>query len=274
MKVEISIDRETKVYELQTIAEFAATLAARKASEEGYPAVAPAPSFLAPAPKPNISEDKKKFENLTKDIPGVKSEETVIDSSNEANKAEVIVDNKSAVEEVFDGNEEAKKAVTEMSEKELAAMPTDKLVKILVEVYNVDPSDYPGKNTNAKLRRLLMSASKGELEAPTQEAEEQTVEETKAEETKAEETKAEETKAEAANDKVAEAAGEMPFEKEIAEKPEEKVVTIDMCRDEARIKIKKDREAVLKVFKSCGCSTFATLREADYAKFYEAVKAI
>jgi hypothetical protein len=264
MKVEISIDRETKVYELQTIAEFAATLAARKASEEGYPAVAPAPSSLAPAPKPNISEDKKKFENLTKDIPGVKSEETVIDSSNEANKAEVIVDNKSAAEEVFEGNEEAKKAVTEMSEKELAAMPTDKLVKILVEVYNVDPSDYPGKNTNAKLRRLLMSASKGELEAPTQEAEEQTVEE----------TKAEETKAEAANDKVAEAAGEMPFDKEIAEKPEEKVVTIDMCRDEARIKIKKDREAVLKVFKSCGCSTFATLREADYAKFYEAVKAI
>lgn len=259
MKVEISIDRETKVYELQTIAEFAATLAARKASEEGYPAVAPAPSSLAPAPKPNISEDKKKFENLTKDIPGVKSEETVIDSSNEANKAEVIVDNKSAVEEVFEGNEEAKKAVTEMSEKELTAMPTDKLVKILVEVYNVDPSDYPGKNTNAKLRRLLMSASKGELEAPTQEAEEQTVEE---------------TKAEAANDKVAEAAGEMPFDKEIAEKPEEKVVTIDMCRDEARIKIKKDREAVLKVFKSCGCSTFATLREADYAKFYEAVKAI
>jgi hypothetical protein len=259
MKVEISIDRETKVYELQTIAEFAATLAARKASEEGYPAVAPAPASLAPAPKPNISEDKKKFENLTKDIPGVKSEETVIDSSNEANKAEVIVDNKSAVEEVFEGNEEAKKAVTEMSEKELAAMPTDKLVKILVEVYNVDPSDYPGKNTNAKLRRLLMSASKGELEAPTQEAEEQTVEE---------------TKAEAANDKVAEAAGEMPFDKEIAEKPEEKVVTIDMCRDEARIKIKKDREAVLKVFKSCGCSTFATLREADYAKFYEAVKAI
>lgn len=259
MKVEISIDRETKVYELQTIAEFAATLAARKASEEGYPAVAPAPSSLAPAPKPNISEDKKKFENLTKDIPGVKSEETVIDSSNEANKAEVIVDNKSAVEEVFEGNEEAKKAVTEMSEKELAAMPTDKLVKILVEVYNVDPSDYPGKNTNAKLRRLLMSASKGELEAPTQEAEEQTFEE---------------TKAEAANDKVAEAAGEMPFDKEIAEKPEEKVVTIDMCRDEARIKIKKDREAVLKVFKSCGCSTFATLREADYAKFYEAVKAI
>lgn len=262
MKVEISIDRETKVYELQTIAEFAATLAARKASEEGYPA--PAPASLAPAPKPNISEDNKKFENLTKDIPGVKSEETVIDSSNEANKAEVIVDNKSAVEEVFEGNEEAKKAVTEMSEKELAAMPTDKLVKILVEVYNVDPSDYPGKNTNAKLRRLLMSASKGELEAPTQEAEEQTVEE----------TKAEETKAEAANDKVAEAAGEMPLDKEIAEKPEEKVVTIDMCRDEARIKIKKDREAVLKVFKSCGCSTFATLREADYAKFYEAVKAI
>lgn len=264
MKIEISIDRETKVYELQTLAEFAATLAARKASEEGYPAVAPAPSSLAPAPKPNISEDKKKFENLTKDIPGVKSEETVIDSSNEANKAEVIVDNKSAVEEVFEGNEEAKKAVTEMSEKELAAMPTDKLVKILVEVYNVDPSDYPGKNTNAKLRRLLMSASKGEPEAPTQEAEEQTVEE----------TKAEETKAEAANDKVAEAAGEMPFDKEIAEKPEEKVVTIDMCRGEARIKIKKDREAVLKVFKSCGCSTFATLREADYARFYEAVKAI
>lgn len=241
MKVEISIDRETKVYELQTIAEFAANLAIRKSrEEEGQPAAAPAPAL-----KPNISEDKKKFEELTKDIPGVKSEETVIDSSSEANNVEAIIDDKSAVEEVFDGNQEAKKAIAEMSEKELAAMPTEKLVKLLVVTYNVDPSDYPGKNTNAKLRRLLMSAAKGNLEAPAQEPYEQTVGETKAE-----------------------------VDKEIAEEPEEKVVTIDMCRDEARIKIKKDREAVLRVFKSCGCSTFATLREADYAKFYEAVKAI
>lgn len=256
MKVEISIDRETKVYELQTIAEFAANLAIRKSREEG-PKPAPAPT---PSQKPNISEDKEKFANLTKDIPGVKAEETVIDSSSEANKAEVIVDDKSPVEEVFEGNEEAKKAVTEMSEKELAAMPTDKLVKILTEVYNVDPSEYPGKNTNAKLRRLLMSASKGELEAPTQETE-QVVEEP--------------AKAEPANEQVAEDAEEMPFDKEIAEEPEsEEEITIDMCRNEARLKIKKDRDAVLKVFKSCGCSTFATLREADYAKFYAAVKAI
>lgn len=241
MKVEISIDRETKAYELQTIAEFAANLAIRKSrEEEGQPAAAPAPAM-----KPNISEDKKKFEELTKDIPGVKSEETVIDSSSEANNVEAIIDDKSAVEEVFDGNQEAKKAIAEMSEKELAAMPTEKLVKLLVVTYNVDPSDYPGKNTNAKLRRLLMSAAKGSLEAPAQEPYEQTIGETKAE-----------------------------VDEEIAEEPEEKVVTIDMCRDEARIKIKKDREAVLRVFKSCGCSTFATLREADYAKFYEAVKAI
>ena len=52
MKVEISIDRETKVYELQTIAEFAANLAIRKSREEGP--VAPAPT---PSQKPNISED-------------------------------------------------------------------------------------------------------------------------------------------------------------------------------------------------------------------------
>lgn len=252
MKVEISIDRETKVYELQTIAEFAANLAIRKSREEGP--VAPAPN---PSQKPNISEDKEKFANLTKDIPGVKAEETVIDSSSEANKAGVIVDDKSAVEKVFEGNEEAKKAVTEMSEKELAAMPTDKLVKILTEVYNVDPSEYPGKNTNAKLRRLLMSASKGELETPTQETE-QVVEEP-----------AKEQVYETAEDE------EMPFDKELAEDPEPKEeITIDMCRNEARLKIKKDRDAVLKVFKSCGCSTFATLREADYAKFYAAVKAI
>lgn len=262
MKVEISIDRETKVYELQTIAEFAANLAIRKSREEGQP-TAPA----TPSQKPNISEDKEKFANLTKDIPGVKAEETVIDSSSEANKAEVIVDDKSPVEEVFEGNEEAKKAVTEMSEKELAAMPTDKLVKILTEIYNVDPSEYPGKNTNAKLRRLLMSASKGELEAPTQETE-QVVEEP---------AKAEPAKAEPAKEQVAETAedGEMPFDKGLAEDPEpEGEITIDMCRNEARLKIKKDRDAVLKVFKSCGCSTFATLREADYAKFYAAVKAI
>lgn len=249
MKVEISIDRETKVYELQTIAEFAANLAIRKSREEGP--VAPAPN---PSQKPNISEDKEKFANLTKDIPGVKAEETVIDSSSEANKAEVIVDDKSEVEEVFEGNEEAKKAVTEMSEKDLAAMPTDKLAKLLTEVYNVDPSEYPGKNTNAKLRRLLMSASKGELETPTQ-GTEQVVEEP-------------------AKEQVAEDE-EMPFDKELAEDPEPKEeITIDMCRNEARLKIKKDRDAVLKVFKSCGCSTFATLREADYAKFYAAVKAI
>lgn len=254
MKVEISIDRETKVYELQTIAEFAANLAIYKSREEGP--VAPAPN---PSQKPNISEDKEKFANLTKDTPGVKAEETVIDSSSKANKAEVIVDDKSAVEEVFEGNEEAKKAVTEMSEKELAAMPTDKLVKILTEVYNVDPSEYPGKNTNAKLRRLLMSASKGELEAPTQETE-QAVEEAKAEPAK-------EQVYETAEDE------EMPFDKGLAEEPKEEI-TIDMCRNEARLKIKKDRDAVLKVFKSCGCSTFATLREADYAKFYAAVKAI
>lgn len=266
MKVEISIDRETKVYELQTIAEFAANLAIRKSreEEEGQPAAAPAPAL-----KPNISEDKKKFEELTKDIPGVKSEETVIDSSSEANNVEAIIDDKSAVEEVFDGNQEAKKAIAEMSEKELAAMPTEKLVKLLVVTYNVDPSDYPGKNTNAKLRRLLMSAAKGNLEAPTQETE-QVVEEP--------------AKAEPANEQVAEeaeTAGEMPFDKEIAEEPKEEIteepkeeITIDMCRNEARLKIKKDRDAVLKVFKSCGCSTFATLREADYAKFYAAVKAI
>ena len=250
MKVEISIDTETKVYELQTIAEFAANLAIRKSREEGP--VAPAPN---PSQKPNISEDKARFVRLTEDIPGVKAEETVIDSSSEANKGEVIVDDKSAVEEVFEGNEEAKKAVTEMSEKDLAAMPTDKLVKLLTEIYNVDPSEYPGKNTNAKLRRLLMSASKGELEAPTKETE-QVVEEP-----------AKEQVAETAED------GEMPFYKEIAEEPKEEI-TIDMCRNEARLKIKKDRDAVLKVFKSCGCSTFATLREADYAKFYAAVKAI
>lgn len=252
MKVEISIDAETKVYELQTIAEFAANLAIRKSREEG-----PVAAASNPSQKPNISEDKEKFANLVKDIPGVKAEETVIDSSSEANKAEVIVDDKSAVEEVFEGNEEARKAVTEMSEKELAAMPTDKLVKILTEIYNVDPSEYPGKNTNAKLRRLLMSASKGGLEAPTQEAE-QVVEEP-----------AKEQVAETAED------GEMPFDKELAEDPEpEGEITIDMCRNEARLKIRKDREAVLKAFKSCGCSTFATLREADYAKFYAAVKAI
>ena len=257
MKVEISIDTETKVYELQTIAEFAANLAIRKSREEG-----PVAAASNPSQKPNISEDKEKFANLVKDIPGAKAEETVIDSSSEANKAEVIVDDKSAVEEVFEGNEEARKAVTEMSEKELAAMPTDKLVKILTEIYNVDPSEYPGKNTNAKLRRLLMSASKGGLEAPNQEAE-QVVEEP--------------AKAEPAKEQVAETAedGEMPFDKELAEDPEpEGEITIDMCRNEARLKIRKDREAVVRVFKSCGCSTFATLREADYAKFYAAVKAI
>lgn len=272
MKVEISIDRETKVYELQTIAEFAANLAVRKSREEGMP-VQECPgeglkftntvTGKTERVYPKISEDPEKFANLTDKIPGVGAaktdehpEQVVIDPTADRvqeEQPEVVTDNKSEFEKIRDEYDEVKNAFEHMSEKELSELSNDTLIRILDQNFGINPSDHPGKNTNAKLRRLVMDAAKGKLEDIKEKID------TAEEAAPAEEVPAEE-------------AGDMPFDEETQE--EKKPVTIEMCKEEARAKIKVDRDAVLAAFKSCGCSSFGSLKTTDYEKFYNAVKAI
>lgn len=44
------------------------------------------------------------------------------------------------------------------TEKELMDMPTKELIKILKDEFGIDPNDYDGKNTNKKLRDLILDA--------------------------------------------------------------------------------------------------------------------
>lgn len=44
------------------------------------------------------------------------------------------------------------------TEKELMDMPTKELTKILKDEFGIDPNDYDGKNTNKKLRDLILDA--------------------------------------------------------------------------------------------------------------------
>ena len=44
------------------------------------------------------------------------------------------------------------------TEKELMDMPTKELIKILKDEFDIDPNEYDGKNTNKKLRDLILDA--------------------------------------------------------------------------------------------------------------------
>lgn len=52
-------------------------------------------------------------------------------------------------------NDEGEDAYTE---KELMDMPTKELIKILKDEFGIDPNEYDGKNTNKKLRDLILDA--------------------------------------------------------------------------------------------------------------------
>jgi hypothetical protein len=56
---------------------------------------------------------------------------------------------------------EEKAPATKYTEDDLMDMESKELVKILKKEYNIDPDDYEGKNTNKKLRLLILDAQKG-----------------------------------------------------------------------------------------------------------------
>lgn len=246
MKIEISIDRESKVYELKALSLFAESLASGRHIEEVAGAVPAAP----------VPETGRKFHNI----------ETgrVISLEKPASLEPVVTEKaKEAVQESPEGGpkeapvQEAPKDYTDMvqdvlkmTEEEMKSVPTTVLVEAL-NSFGIDPTTRPGKNTNAKLRGLLLSAI---AEADNESA--------AAEETNnAEEIKPQEDPEVPAPDEST-AAEEAPEE-----------VTIDMLRDIARSLIAANkRKVIVEAFEACGCSNFSTLKNKDYVKFYDLCK--
>lgn len=246
MKVEISIDGSSKVYELQALAAFAEVLATGKHREEiGN---APVPKF----PK-NDGETGMKFHNLETGRVVNIGKPVVI----EPVVTEKVSEFADAMAKAEIGNTEEKKDyadmvqdVLKMTEEEMKSVPTTVLVEAL-NSFGIDPTTRPGKNTNAKLRGLLLSAI---AEADNESA--------AAEETNnAEEIKPQEDPEVPAPDEST-AAEEAPEE-----------VTIDMLRDIARSLIAANkRKVIAEAFEACGCSNFSTLKNKDYVKFYDLCK--
>lgn len=246
MKIEISIDRESKVYELKALSLFAESLASGRHIEEVAGAVPAAP----------VPETGRKFHNI----------ETgrVISLEKPASLEPVVTEKaKEAMQEAPEGGpkeapvQEAPKDYTDMvqdvlkmTEEEMKSVPTTVLVEAL-NSFGIDPTTRPGKNTNAKLRGLLLSAI---AEADNESA--------AAEETNnAEEIKPQEDPEVPAPDEST-AAEEAPEE-----------VTIDMLRDIARSLIAANkRKVIAEAFEACGCSNFSTLKNKDYVKFYDLCK--
>lgn len=245
MKIEISIDRESKVYELKALSLFAESLASGRHIEEVAGAVPAAP----------VPETGRKFHNI----------ETgrVISLEKPASLEPVVTEKaKEAVQESPEGGpkeapvQEAPKDYTDMvqdvlkmTEEEMKSVPTTVLVEAL-NSFGIDPTTRPGKNTNAKLRGLLLSAI---AEADNESAAEET--------NNAEEIKPQEDPEVPAQDESTEAE----------EAPEE--VTIDMLRDIARSLIAANkRKVIAAAFEECGCSNFSTLKNKDYTKFYDLCK--
>lgn len=247
MKIEISIDRESKVYELKALSLFAESLASGRHIEEVAGAVPAAP----------VPETGRKFHNIeTGRVISLEKpaslEPVVTEKAKEAvQEAPEGGPKESPVQEAVQSDEPTVEDVLKMTEEEMKNVPTTVLVEAL-NSFGIDPTTRPGKNTNAKLRGLLISAiAEAEKEETSEEAAENAPEEIKPQEDPEVPAPDESTEAE--------------------EAPEE--VTIDMLRDIARSLIAANkRKVIAEAFEACGCSNFSTLKKQDYDKFYDLCK--
>lgn len=246
MKIEISIDRESKVYELKALSLFAESLASGRHIEEVAGAVPAAP----------VPETGRKFHNIeTGRVISLEKpaslEPVVTEKAKEAvQEAPEGGPKESPVQEAVQSDEPTVEDVLKMTEDEMKNVATPTLIEAL-GTFGIDPTTRPGKNTNAKLRGLLISAI---AEADNESA--------AAEETNnADEIKPQEDPEVPAPDEST-AAEEAPEE-----------VTIDMLRDIARSLIAANkRKVIAEAFEACGCSNFSTLKNKDYVKFYDLCK--
>lgn len=245
MKIEISIDRESKVYELKALSLFAESLASGRHIEEVAGAVPTVPAEDAPR---SGNFETGRIINLGR---SATFEPVVTEEAKEAMQEAPEGGPKEApVQEAPKDYTDMVQDVLKMTEEEMKSVPTTVLVEAL-NSFGIDPTTRPGKNTNAKLRGLLLSAI---AEADNESA--------AAEETNnAEEIKPQEDPEVPAPDESTAAE----------ESPEE--VTIDMLRDIARSLIAANkRKVIAEAFEACGCSNFSTLKNEDYVKFYDLCK--
>lgn len=245
MKIEISIDSNSKVYELKALSIFAESLATGKHREE---------TEDAPIPESPNQEETGKVVMLGKGVSEFANEmakaEVAGEGPTQQSKIEALADKVAEATQVKEEPEEyTVEAVISMTEDEMKNVPTPILIEAL-ETFGIDPTTRPGKNTNAKLRGLLISA--------IAEAEKEDEASEKAEETE----KAEDIKPQEDPDvPTVEAQDESTVEEEI---------TIDTLRNVARGLIAANkRKVIAEAFEACGCSNFSTLKKQDYAKFYE-----
>lgn len=234
MKVVISINEQSLGNEMKCASDFLRALANERNQANGFPTFEEEPTGKAV-----ILESKK--------APAEVVEEEI---THEEKVAATQV--KEEAPEESEGDVYSFDSVVAMSEEEMKNVPTQVLYDILTGHFNVDPAERPGKNTNAKLRGLLLSAINAEAKEEETVAEEENAPQEQAiEPQEAEEVPEEAAPAEAAP------AEEMPE------------VTIDVLREKATelIRLKK-RQVVADAFATCGATNFGTLQSERYNDFY------
>lgn len=244
MKIEISIDGDSRGSELKCASDFLFALANEHNAAEGIPA------FDRPVPESLDQKETGKVVMLGKGVSEFANEvakaEVAGDGYTQQSKIEALADKVAEATQVKEEPEEyTVEAVVSMTEDEMKNVPTPILIEAL-ETFGIDPTTRPGKNTNAKLRGLLISAI---AEAEKEEG----VEETE----KVEDIKPQEEP-------------EVPTVEAQDEPKEEEEITIDMLRNVARGLIAANkRKVIAEAFEECGCSNFSTLKKQDYHTFYE-----
>lgn len=241
MKVVISINEQSLGNELKCASDFLLALANERNQANGFPTFEKTPD----APKqPEVVEEAKAVVLENEKAPAV-----ILESKKApAEVVEATQVNGESPEAPGEGlTYHTVDAVCAMTEEEMKAVPTQVLYDILTGHFNVDPAERPGKNTNAKLRGLLLSAINAEA--------------------KEEETVAEEENVPQAKDIEPQEAEEVPEETTPAEDMPE--VDIDTLREKATelIRLKK-RQVVADAFAACGATNFGTLQSERYHEFY------
>lgn len=244
MKVTISIDEQSLGNEMKCASDFLRALANERNQANGFPTFEEAPKEEQTG-KAIILESKKAPTEVVEEE--ITHEEKVAALANKAVEATQVKEEETPEAPGEGLTYHTVDAVCAMSEEEMKAVPTQVLYDILTGHFNVDPTERPGKNTNAKLRGLLLSAINAEA---------------KEEETVAEEENAPQTQAVEPQE-----AEEVPEKAAPAEDFPE--VTIEMLREKATelIRLKK-RQVVADAFAECGATNFGTLQSERYNDFY------
>lgn len=244
MKVTINIDEQSLGNEMKCASDFLRALANERNQANGIPTFEETPKEVQKGKKAIILERKKAPTEVVEEE--TTHEEKVVALASKAVEATQVKGE--TPESPGEGlTYHTVDAVCAMSEEEMKAVPTQVLYDILTGHFNIDPAERLGKNTNAKLRGLLLSAINAEA---------------KEEETVAEEENAPETQAIEPQE-----AEEVPEDAAPAEDMPE--VTIEMLREKATelIRLKK-RQAVADAFAECGATNFGTLQSERYNDFY------